>query len=1028
MITVNNSPSLSKFSTHYIQWGIILASLVLIGGLFFKTLSPLLEDRAMILEGTLFTHELQSSILDTVFLGQIQGVHNDDHLNNQAIALKKILQQMKMAASVQSKPELHAELSNLLSLAHQQSDAVDTFKGIHSVLQNSRAHFPAAFDACAHSFDHQGQLTPEVSDFLQKTFITGLLPDREIYASPSPVKLQQYAQFSESCTTFFNHAKLLAEYTPKELQIHNRIFDLGLHEGLHKFYRHFEQMTSSVIAHNKTLYLIISLFSILLLLYIGFTLITSHRASADLERTLNHLSKQQTLFTALIKANSAIANSNDRVSLYQQICDIATSDGLFDSAWIGELQPNLDVLPIATSGAGAELISTLPFSANPDKLEGQGLIRACIECKKAVITNRHTERLHDTIWADLGVKWNVQGSASLPIVVEGQAVGCFVAYTQKTDFFDAENSLLLQQFADDLGNALVRLKSQRELAVSAIAFESHEAILIVDASKKIVRCNKAFTLLTGYSEAEALGNNPRLLKSGVHDRDFYKNLWQSVHQTGIWKGEIWNRKKDGTLYANWQSISSVHNSAGEITHYVSHALDLTRDKASEQQISYLHKHDNLTKLPNRSLLIDRLELLLERNNPHFNFLLLININRFKMLNESMGYAGGDELLKQFAARLNAFKFNEAYSHTVARIGNDEFVVLSATEHDSPEKALKFTDAVIRKLQSKLREPFSIYQKPVMMDTSMGVTLFTVEDREAESLMQEANTALTRAKQRSKQMPQSTVQFFSNEMQRRSQDRLDLEMQLRNALKQSEFILYYQPQIELKTGKIIGAESLIRWQKADGTLIPPSHFIPTLEESALILPVGLWILEEAITQAKFLTSIYPDITISVNLSAFQFHDDDLLNKVTSILEQTQYPPELLELEVTESLLMTDIQDTITKLNAFADLGIKIAVDDFGTGYSSLAYLKRFPVSKVKIDKTFIDDLSMPNSSDAAIVAATIQMANALNIRTIAEGVETKEQLKLLTEMGCDEIQGYYFSKPLPFHELVQFMSNFHDNNP
>ena len=563
-------------------------------------------------------------------------------------------------------------------------------------------------------------------------------------------------------------------------------------------------------------------------------------------------------------------------------------------------------------------------------------------------------------------------------------------------------------------------KHQQDLAISSIAFESHEAMIITNSSAKIIRCNQAFTQLTGYSQQEILGKTPGILKSQLHTNTFYKSLWKQIHSTGVWQGEIWNRKKDGTLYPCWQSISAVLDTNGQVTHYISHALDLTKDKKAQREINRLNYHDKLTNLPNRSLLIDRLEQALSKSHPYYSFLFLININRFKLFNDSLGHSAGDELLIKVAQRLQELEVKSIHNLSIARVGNDEFSVTCLSKAQDSSSALPLAETIATIIQAKLTEPFIIQEESAIIDTSMGVTLFTPCNKTAKALLQEANTALYRAKKIAKQTAQSTIQFFDETTHQKNKDRLKFENQLRTALTNQEFRLQYQPQIALQTGEIIGVETLIRWQKSDGTLVPPNDFIPTLEESGLIVPVGIWIIEEAISQALILHKMLPNITMSINLSAIQFSDKQLIDKVQELLEQYQYPAELLEFEVTESLLMSDIEETIKKLNAFADLGIKIAIDDFGTGYSSLAYLKRFPLSKLKIDKAFIDDITKSNSSDPAIVQATIQMSKALGITTIAEGVEEKEQLDALDAMGCDEIQGYYFSKPLSSNDLQHFI--------
>ncbi|WP_127471350.1 putative bifunctional diguanylate cyclase/phosphodiesterase [Thiomicrorhabdus aquaedulcis] len=564
-------------------------------------------------------------------------------------------------------------------------------------------------------------------------------------------------------------------------------------------------------------------------------------------------------------------------------------------------------------------------------------------------------------------------------------------------------------------------QDQQNLAIASIAFESHEAIIITDTHGQIIRSNQAFSDLTGYRRDEIIGKTPRAFKSGLHNVEFYASLWHSVMAKGKWQGEIWNRKKDGTLYPSWLSISAVHNAQGVITHYISHASDLTRDKESERKIHYLYNHDNLTNLPNRVLLLDRLEQQLLSQDSHYNALFLINIYRFKMFNESLGHAAGDAILVAVAERLKNCKIDDVLNTNVARIGSDEFTLLAKTDAADSISTTHLAGRIARRIQEKLSEPYIINGQSVIIDTTLGITVFNAGLQKAEEIIQEAQTALHRAKLNAKHSRLSTLQFYEPAMQLQAQKRLQLETDLRRALTQNEFVLYFQPQLDLKTNTILGAESLIRWQKSPGQLVPPNEFIPVLEETGLMVPVGYWILEEALKQAAKIHLTHPNFTVAVNLSAMQFNDEHLVENIQTRLSALNYPASRIELEVTESILMINATSTLDKLNALAELGIHIAIDDFGTGYSSLAYLKRFPVTKLKIDKSFIDDLNSHLLADTAIVQATIDMARALNIKTIAEGVETAEQKARLTSMQCDQIQGYYLAKPMPIESFLHFIN-------
>lgn len=670
-------------------------------------------------------------------------------------------------------------------------------------------------------------------------------------------------------------------------------------------------------------------------------------------------------------------------------------------------------------------------SINSNTKNGSGIIAESFRSQQSIIINDHTKRMETTPWAKMAKDWGVKASATIPIKIDGLIIGFFVCYTRKNHFFTPKICLLLDQLISDLAVALKKIQlelekkqQQQDMAIAAIAFESHEAIIITDKNKKIIRTNQAFYKLTGYRLDECIGKSFEFLQSGLHDKKFYQDFWHQINQTGKWQGEIWDRKKDGTLFPTWQSISSVFDEDGNVTHYISHALDLTKDKASQREIYYLNNHDNLTKLPNRTLLIDRLDQQLNQYSSKYSCVFLINIDRFKIFNESLGHTAGDSLLIHIAQNLNGLKLNNVLNTTAARIGNDEFALLCLTEFEDLEEATHEAGNISAQIQNNLSQGFNIQNNNVVIDASIGITLFTPNKRSTpiqktpESLLQEVNTALHRAKQSSV----SSVQFFEASMQIQALNRLTLEADLRAALQNKEFVLHYQPQFSLLTNDVIGFESLIRWQNKQKCLIPPNDFIPILEETGLITQVGAWVIEESINQAKEMHQYSPELTISVNLSAIQFNDANLINNVATLLKQTNYPANKLEFEITESLLMSDINQTILKLNQLTELGIKIAIDDFGTGYSSLAYLKQFPVNRLKIDKSFVDDISDPDGMDSAIVRATIDMAHTLHINTIAEGVEEKNQQQILRAFGCDEIQGYFYSKPLPVQELHKFMQN------
>jgi diguanylate cyclase (GGDEF)-like protein/PAS domain S-box-containing protein len=519
------------------------------------------------------------------------------------------------------------------------------------------------------------------------------------------------------------------------------------------------------------------------------------------------------------------------------------------------------------------------------------------------------------------------------------------------------------------------------------------------------RVNQAFTDITGYSAEEATGQNPRILKSGRQDEAFYQNLWISLKETGKWEGEVWNRRKGGDVYPEWSSIASVKDTNGEVTHYISSFTDITEKKLSDKQVQRLAHYDALTNLPNRVLFQDRLEQAIAQAKRHDRKIavLFFDLDNFKLINDTMGHTVGDILLQMIAGNLKTCVREE---DTVARLGGDEFVVI-LSEVNSAQDVLRISEKIL----SVMREPLLLESREVNITFSIGASLYPDDGSDGETLLKHADIALYRAKQAGK----NRQEFFTQEMMLALQHRQHMEKDLKTALEQKQFILYYQPQIELDNGRVIGVEALIRWQHPEHGLVPPFKFIPVAEETGLIVPIGRWVLEEACRQQYAWQQAGMKVRMAVNLSARQLQDEDLLNTLAVVLEAFAIEPGMLELELTESCLMDDPNAAIELMQEIKGLGLRLAMDDFGTGYSSLNYLKRFAMDTLKIDQSFVRDLP-DDEQDAAITTTIIAMAKNLDLKVLAEGVETKEQLQFLKEQGCDEVQGYYFSKPLSAEEV------------
>ncbi len=556
-----------------------------------------------------------------------------------------------------------------------------------------------------------------------------------------------------------------------------------------------------------------------------------------------------------------------------------------------------------------------------------------------------------------------------------------------------------------------RKRAEWELRLSAKVFDNAaEGMVVTNERNRIVAVNDAFCRITGYDREEVIGADPAMLGSGRQDPAFYAAMWAQLCDTGHWAGEIWNRRKSGEIYPEWLSIKAVRNEAGEIVNYIAAFSDITEIRAQEERIRHLAQYDFLTDLPNRALLRDRLERAILAAGRHGKRvgLLFVDLDRFKTINDSLGHAAGDRLLCEVAARLLE---TVRSSDTVSRQGGDEFVILVG-DLDHPEGA----GAVAGKVLRAMAEPFHIDGHELRVTPSIGIAVHPEDGQTIDALLKSADMAMYAAKEAGR----ATYQFFTPDLNRRASERLWLESNLRRALVNDELELHFQPQFSVDGRRLLGAEAQVRWRQPDGRLIMPGQFIPVAEESGLILPLGDWVLAEACRRAGELIDRYGPLLIAVNLSAVQMRRPGLAERVAGRLSAHRIPPGCLELEVTESVLMDDSETVAATFARLREMGVALAIDDFGTGYSSLSYLKRFRVDKLKIDRSFVQSLT-DGSDGGAIAEAIIGMARSLRMHTLAEGVETEEQLGCLAALGCEQVQGYLLGRPMPFDDFLGFVA-------
>ncbi|MEO5365014.1 MAG: EAL domain-containing protein [Magnetococcus sp. WYHC-3] len=546
-------------------------------------------------------------------------------------------------------------------------------------------------------------------------------------------------------------------------------------------------------------------------------------------------------------------------------------------------------------------------------------------------------------------------------------------------------------------------KAAEGLYMARMIFEhAGEAIVITDPDGHIEEINPAYERITGFTREELRGKNPRLLKSGHHDDAFYVAMWQRLATQGSWQGEIWDRRKNGEVFPKWLTINAIRNDRNDITHYVGIFMDISQQKATEEQLERLAFFDPLTGLPNRTLFRDRLrhEIELSHRNATHVCLFFIDLDRFKHVNDTLGHDVGDDLLVEVATRIQACVRK---TDTVARLGGDEFTVILPQSG-----ALEDVSRIAVKIIDSLKSVFQLRGQEIFIGASIGAALCPSDGADFETLTKHADTAMYKAKESGR----GTYCFFTQEMNEANQRRLTLEKELRIAVEQEGLTLFYQPKVHARSGAVTGMEALVRWVHPVRGMVSPGEFIPLAEETGLIIPMGEWILRRALEDVHHLTrTTGVPLRVAVNLSAKQFQDPALLDKIRSIMAATGAGPESVEMEITESLAMGDVAHTIAQIGQLRQLGVPVSIDDFGTGYSSLSYLKKLPLTALKIDRSFIMDVTH-DAEDDAIVSTIISMAHALGLSIVAEGVETWQQLDFLNRHDCPLIQGYLFSKPLP----------------
>ncbi len=743
---------------------------------------------------------------------------------------------------------------------------------------------------------------------------------------------------------------------------------------------------------------------------------TRERAERQLRRVLRARK-------VMAECNRTLVRATDEARLLDDMCGFLVELGSYDIAWVGLARHDAErtIETVASAGDETGLLTSFRFSWADNAL-GRGLAGEAVRTGQPQVVHDIASDPRVVRWRAVARARGFNAAAALPLAYGHDSFGVLCIVAAEKDAFDADEVELLVELADDIAYGIhtlrARVAQQRTEATLRLRNraieESLNAIVISAADRAadnpILYVNPAFTLMTGYTPEEAIGRNPRILIGLDWDQPDIQRLREAVHDGRDARVTLRCYRKDGTLFWNEIALASVHDPHGEVSHFIAIFNDLTERKGYEAQLEQQANHDALTGLANRNLLNDRLQqaMIRAQRNARSVAVMLLDLDRFKLINDSLGHAVGDELIREVARRLADCV---RHGDTVARLGGDEFMVVMSELVSDDDAAL-----LASKLLQAVSAPMRLSGHEMVVNGSLGVSLYPRDGEIAATLVKNADVAMYRAKE----LGRNRFQFYAPEMNARMLERLELENSLRRALEHDELELHYQPKVELATGRVVGAEALIRWRHPSLGLVPPGDFIPLAEETGLIVLIGEWVIATACRQLKaWREQGLGELSVAVNISVRQFQHESLVAVLDAALRASGVAPRQLHLEVTESGVMSNPEAAIVTLRALKALGVLISLDDFGTGYSSLNYLKRFPIDSLKIDQSFVADLTS-SAEDAAIAVMVISLAHSLGQEVVAEGVETEAQLDFLRRHQCDEMQGYLFSRPLEAHAFASLV--------
>ena len=714
----------------------------------------------------------------------------------------------------------------------------------------------------------------------------------------------------------------------------------------------------------------------------------------------------------------SVMHSRDLHGLHKEICRILVDSGGFRMVWIGVTSkaqmPQVDI--VASAGMTGENVRHLEFSRSERVWQGRGTFMRILQTGKLLLIQDFASDPAMALQHVEALKLGFRSYAGFPIVVQGHVVGVLNLYQSTPHFFQRDQLQLIGKVVDALSWAVKihdkdeqHRRADTQVRLAAKAFESQEAMTITDSNANILLVNEAFTRITGYSLAEVIGQNPRILQSGRQDVEFYRHMWHALLTKGKWEGEIWNRRKDGQIYAEWLTISAVKDEQGAVINYIAHFVDLSPWKAAVTEIEFLANHDALTGLANRRKFFQVLNQVWvgEASLKTDTFLLFIDLDRFKEINDSLGHRFGDLLLQEVAKRLSQ---ETRSGDMVARLGGDEFVLLCRST--GPEASMEEVKAFAESVRYTLTQPYVIDQHVLHVTPSIGVRVLAMEYSNTQEVVQEADLAMYQAKSSGG----NCVKCYEPKMRHRFRKTYELEQDLRIAIERGEIQLYYQGQFDHQ-GRLVGAEVLSRWMRK-GVMVPPSEFIPIAEQTELITDLGMFVLRRALQQLHNWNRRRIRLPkLSINMSVHQFRAPDFVNQMKRVMKETQVDARWIVLEITESVFIEDADEARQKLESLRAVGVEFSIDNFGTGYSSLAYLHTLPIHELKIDRQFTREI-VASSSAQSIVKSIMGIGQSLSLRVVAHGVETKEEEEGIFLTGCENYQGYYFMRPEPKGEFEQ----------